>query len=199
MDVYRRHFLVESKEMVEAVKQANNTNDKANEEYLVILKDIGAKSIYYRYEGRIVGLLFEDEPDRYLYKELRSGWWPKKNTKKAKAIWKRLSDVKAVNVNSCLKIINLSTNPTIFTAGKAYYPVLIVLPYAKPKLLVSIPWYDEDPKVLRKYVEDNKKGVHHCTNKNAVLWEPLEGMTEIKGWERDKAIDQYNESITKEE
>jgi len=39
---------------------------------------------------------------------------------------------------------------------------------------------------------------HRSCNIDAVMWEPADGMIEVKGWFVDRAIDRFNSSLPKE-
>ena len=197
MHVYRRYFMITSGPLMGRVKEINAINKKANEQYSIILKDIGAKEGCFMKHNRITGIRFEGEPDRSLYKKRKYGWWPKKNTKKGKALNKLFKDIVTVDENTALEIVGLSTSPSIFTAGKCYMSTMISIP-TPLTVIISTPWYDEDPAKIEKYIEDKKKG-NMENNMEVLLWEPNKDMKEVKEWEYLKLISDYNESIKEEQ
>jgi len=195
MNVYRRFFKVTSGEMITRIKEIRKVNEAAIVKYKAFLEKIGAKEQFYIRDERMVGILFDGEPDRYLFKKVHSGWWPKKNTKKGKELNNELKAIKTIPESDCLKVVGLSGSPTIFTDGKCYFPTLVTIPSDPPILLVKIPWYDEDPEKVKKYIADKEKGVHLNRNLDAILWEPSPEMEEIKEWEYLKIIDDWNSSV----
>lgn len=199
MDVYRRYFKVTTGPLVDAVKEANDINAEARKKYEALLKDLGAKSTkWYHNNNSLSGIIFDSVPDRGIYKKTKFGWWPKKNTKEGKVIHAKLEEIETRDLNSCLKVVNLDTWPRLFGNGRVYYAVLTVMPSDPLVAYISVPWYDEDPEKLRKYVEEKKTTVRGDINMDAILWEPTEDMVPVKKWEVDKAIDEWNESVKKE-
>ena len=194
-EVYRRHFKITEGPIIKAAEIHLKTEDEARLQFQKILKDLGAESKYYYDRGKLIALIFDKEPDTKLYKRTRYGWYPKKNSKVAKAIAARIEGVKTSTVDSCLKHVGLSSNPTIFMSTKCYYPTLTILPYEPPVLYLSVPWYDEDPEVIKEYNADENR---MSRNLDAIQWTPTQEMVEIKRWERDKAIDEWNEKVRKE-
>jgi len=195
MNVYRRFFKVTSGDMLEKIEEIQEINKKARKEYKKFMDKIGAEKDYYVRDQRLVGIIFKEEPDRYLYKRLKYGWWPKKNTKAGNELNAQLKSIKTLPENSCLELIGLSSSPTIFMGGKCYRPTLVTIPSAPPILLVSVPWYDEKPDTLAGYIEDKAKGNHRNCNYDAILWKPITGMEEIKEWQYLQAIDDWNASL----
>ncbi len=195
MNVYRRFFKVTSGDMISKIKEIKEVNKAAMKKYKLFLKKIGAKEQFYIRDERMVGILFDGEPDRHLFKKVHNGWWPKKNTKKGKEMNKELEAIKTIPENSCLRLVGLSESPSIFLAGKCYFATMVAIPSDPPVILLNIPWYDENPEKIKKYIEDKKKGVHHNCNMDAILWKPPPEMAEIKEWEYMKNIDDWNTSL----
>jgi len=195
MNVYRRYFRIESGPLFQAIDEAERINSYAQKAYGKIIEEIGAEPGYYHTDQRLFSLVFKGTPDRNLYKKKGKGWYPKKNIKKGKELAARIEDVKTKNVKECLSLIGLPNSPMIFTGSNCYYPTLVVIHEKCPVIYVSVPWYDEDPEKLDQYIKDNKAGVHCDTNLDSVRWKPTEEMKEIKSWEMDKHIDEWNEKI----
>jgi len=199
--IYRRYFRVTEGPLVAAVKEATAINEQAKKEYQPILESIGAKSTqWYQQDNRLVGLMFEKEPDKSLFKEKkRGGWWPKSNSKKGKEIATKLAAVKTADVSKSLKVVGLyGGNPVLFGNGRAYYSTLTTIPSDPLVIFVSVPWYDENPETLEKCKEDRAKGSHRSSNLDHILWEPTVDMAPVKKWEVDKAIDDWNMSVRAE-
>ena len=195
MNVYRRFFKVTSGDMLSKIEEIRKVNEAAMKKYKLFLKNIGAKEQFYISDERMVGILFDGEPDRYLFKKVRNGWWPKKNTKKGKEMNKELKAIKTMPENSCLRLVGLSASPSIFLDGRCHFATMVVIPSEPPVILVNIPWYDENQEKIKKYLDDKKRGVHHSCNMDTILWKPTPEMKEIKEWEYMKIIDDWNGSF----
>lgn len=192
-DVYRRYFRVTSGPLFDAVVAATEVNRSARKEYGKILDSIGAKcDQWYQIDDRLVGLIFGETPDKNLFKKVRNGWMPKKNNKKAKAIADRIASVKTENINDLLSVVGLSSFPRIFAGGKCYSATLTDIPSDPPVIYVCVPWFDVDPVKLKAYKADKNS---RDSNYEAILWEPPADMEEVKGWEVDKAIEEWNASV----
>ena len=73
-------------------------------------------------------------------------------------------------------------------------PTITVLHYENEDdviIIVNVPWYDEDPDVINKARSDVAKGLY-CGETIALLWQPVDGMVEIKHWEALKLVDEFN-------
>lgn len=198
MEVYRRYFRVTDGPIFDHITEAKKINAKANEQYEIILTEIGAELQYYHHGHKMVGLLFEDEPDKSLFKKRkRGGWWPKKNCKAGKELIARIQAVETKDPNDALRLVGLANCPTIFGGTMCYRPTLVIIPEASPVAYISVPWYDESPKKLEQYKKDRSARTHYNANLDALFWEPTPNMEEVKKWEMDKHIEEYNESIKK--
>lgn len=198
MNVYRRYFKIETGPVIEAVKEIEQINNVAHEEYTKILKKIGAEDGYYHRGRRLVSIIFKDAPDSALYRKNDSGWYPKKNCKEGKALAKRIESIKTKSPKEALHVLGLSSTPSLFGGGRAYYNTTTVIPDTPPIAYISVPWYDEDPEVMRQYQKDKAAGKHMCVNYDSILWRPTADMVEVKKWEVDRAIDEWNEKVKAE-
>lgn len=196
MSVYIRYFKATSGPMVEAAKDAHRTNNEAIAEYRNILDEIGAKPGYYHREGRLVAFDFDKRPDQKVYKPQHGGWYPKANCKVGKEIIAKIKAVKTKNVQDALFLVGLSSTPTIFMNGRCYYSTLSFIPDDPPTVYVSIPWFDEDPEKIEQYKKDHAEGVRSEANFEAILWTPTPEMVEVKKWEVEKHIAEWNEKVT---
>lgn len=197
MNIYRRYFKVTTGPLSTLVLEANAINDIAHEEYSKLTQEVGAKVEYYHRNRQLTGFTFEGKPDNSIWRfnPRGYGYWPKQTTKWGKDLVKRIRAVKTKSVTSCLECIGLYDGPTIFGNGQAWYPTLIALPYDVPVILVSTPWYDEDPEVIDKYIIDKASGHHMNHNLDCILWKPTDEMEAIPEWEYKKYIHEWNESI----
>jgi len=195
MEVYRRHFRVIKGPLIKAVESAKTLNDLAHKEYEDILSEIGAEPGYYHRNFELVSIVFKDAPDTKIYKRKDSGWYPKKNSKAGKQLAARIESVETKNLQDCLEVVGLSSSFSLFYGGYCHHSTLTVIPEKAPVLYVSVPWYDEDPSKVEQYKIDNGKGVMSDMNLDSILWEPTPDMEEVKGWEVDKHIEEWNDRV----
>lgn len=195
MDVYKRYFRVKDGPVIDFIKDANNINDKAHKEYAKILEEIGAKPGYYHSNRKMVGIDFEKKPDNKLFKKIRSGWWPKLNCKFGKELAAKIYAIKTLDINESLALVGLSHVPTLFSANRCYYSTITVIPEESPVAYITVPWYDKDPKEIEQYKKDRKAGIRYESSLDAILWEPSPDMEEVKKWEVDRHICEWNEKI----
>lgn len=195
MNIYRRYFRVTKGPVVDEFKKIQSINSNAHKEYEKILSEIDANPSYYHIDNELVSIQFDTPPDSAIYKRVRSGWYPKKNCKAGKELSKRFSAVKTIPPSYTLKVIGLSSGPTIFSSGKCYIPTILDIPEEPTVIYISVPWYDEDPEKIAQYKIDRESG--KCFNRNidSILWEPSPDMDEIKKWEMDRHINEWNESV----
>ena len=194
MDVYRRYFRVESGPLIEAVKECLRVNAEANEQYKKIISEIGAKPGYYHVDHRLVGFCFEKAPDRNIFKSARNGWYPKKNCKEGKALYSRLKAIATKDPDDYLHLVGLRHSPTVFSELTCYWPTITVIPEAVPVVYVSVPWHDADPAEVERYKQDHAAGKRSEANFEAILWEPTAEMVEVKKWQVERHISEFNES-----
>ena len=198
MDKYTRYFRITSGPVIEAVTECRAINAEAHKQYGEILTELGAEPGYYQREGKLVAIQFEERPDGDKYKRMDcGGWYPKRNTKEGRALHKRIDSIVTKPVSSALSEVGLRDNPTIFDSrgGRCYYPTILVKPSDSLVVFISVPWFDCDPDKLVEYVKDREAGTRGDGNYDALLWEPTYDMTEVKNWEVEKEIDQWNESV----
>jgi hypothetical protein len=194
MDKYTRYFKATEGDLVNSVISARADNKKASAEYSVILDELGAKPTYYQNDNRLVAMQF-DEPDKSKYKRMKcGGWYPKLNNKEGRAINSRIISVRITPISSCLEVVGLSSSPTIFSGRSCYFPTITVIPSEEITVIIGVPWHDENPDKIDQYAKDRQAGSHRDGNLDALLWKPKDYLTEIKEWEVQKIISDYNES-----
>lgn len=201
MDVYRRYFKVTEGPVIAAVKEVEEINDIARKEYRKIIEEIGAKPEYYTYGVAPSGFIFEKTPDSGVFKKTKNGgYYPKKNCKEGRELTKRIESIVTKSTDYPLTAVGLNDGgfPRIFGANRAYKATIVTIPQDPPVVYISIPWYDEDPDVIEKYKADRAAGAFGG-NRNiaAILWEPTADMVEVKKWEVDRHIEEWNESVKK--
>lgn len=195
MSVYRRIFRVTDGPLIDAIKEANEINAQAHKEYRAILEEIGASLKYYVRDGRMCGIIFDNEPDEKLFKSrgYNAGWWPKKNCKAGKELCARIGAVKTRDVQGTLDTVGLVGGcPALFRGGYAHYCTLVVIPESPLAAYVSVPWWDVDPTKMEDYKRRNAEGKEYDSSYHFVRWEPTPEMVEVKKWEFERHVDEWN-------
>ena len=54
-----------------------------------------------------------------------------------------------------------------------------------------------EPEKIEQYKADRAAGKFSSRDLDAILWEPTADMIEVKKWEVDRHIDEWNESVKK--
>lgn len=195
-DIYRRFFKVTGGPVMDAALEAEAINDLAHEQYMVILAEIGAEHRYYHRDRRMTGIIFEGEVDRTLFRETRNGWWPKKNCQAGRELDKRIKAVQTATPETVLKAAGLRGRPHgIFSGQAIHYCSHLFVPSEPPVVFLSVPWRDVDPAKLAQYSEEREAGTHFNSEMDHLLWEPAEDLVEIKSWEMEREIDEYNAGL----
>lgn len=197
MNVYRRYFKVTTGPLIKALKHHREVTKQSHVEYESICTEVGADvGKFYQRDGKLVGFIFSGSPDQEVFKKGKYGWTPKKNTKRGKAIAKQVAAVKTSDVKDCLKEVGLGNYfARIFTDCRAYGVSIIDIPDSTPWALIAVPWYDENPDVIAKYKDASGSKKHFNANLAAILWEPSADMVELKEWQFNKEISDWNESV----
>ena len=141
----------------------------------------------------LVGIIFDGKVDRCVFKSVTYGWYPKKNCRSGKALYARLKSVKTKNTEDALELVGLSPVPSVFSENRCYSSASVVISEDNPIVYVSVPWYDEDPKKIEQYKKDNAAGIHSDRSLDSILWEPTPEMKEVKAWEFEKHVSEWNE------
>lgn len=199
MDIYRKYYRVTTGPLFDAFKAAQELNAEAHKKYVKLLDEIGATGKYYHHGRKLVGMLFDGVPDRNLFKKVRNGWMPKRNSKAAKEISDKFRAIKTQDPQNALELVGLTSHPSIFGDGRCYMPSLTIIPDEAPTAYISVPWYDEDPAKIEQYKKDKAAKTHFSSNLDAILWEPSPEMMPVKKWEVDRHIDEWNEANKREE
>lgn len=200
MTVYRRYFKVTTGPLIDELKKVWAVNESARKEYTQILEDIGAKtSQWYGRDNRVTGIIFESEPDITLFKKLDCGWWPKKNTKAGKALAARFAAVKTRTEESALHVVGIKNTAFVLLDGRHAYSISVTtIPEENPVAYISVPWRDEDPAKLARYVASEIEGdsFFHCKELSFLTtFQPTPDMVEVKEWEVSKHVDEWNASV----
>lgn len=197
--VYRRFFKVTEGPLMDEVARIKQINDAAWKAYKAILKDICARTdSYLQKANKLTGVFFStgasDEElyeRRKIYKHIDSGWYPKQNSKEGRELHKRFAAVATENQNVALDVVGLGNGeaPFLMDGMSLHWPSIVTLPSDPPTSYIVVPWKDVDPAELEAYKTDNNT---NSMTMDALLWEPTPEMTEVKSWEVDKAIDEWN-------
>ncbi|MCL6272319.1 hypothetical protein M3P05_20595 [Sansalvadorimonas sp. 2012CJ34-2] len=202
MEKYTRYFRIAEGQLIDSVKECREINKAAHKEYAELLKKIGADEDYYHRDHKLVAMTFPETPDEKIFKRnknVRNGWYPKKNCKAGKEIAQALESIKTKEEADCLDAVGLYNGPRIITAGYAYAATLLVIPSDPMVVFVTVPWYDENPQVLEEYKQEKAANTRDSMTLDALLWEPTPEMTEVKEWQCKKEIDEWNESLKAEQ
>lgn len=200
MKVSSRHFRITAGPIVKACIEMRHSAGETHKQFLEIIGKVGAKQYYSGDQSNeLVAIEFEEAPDPKYYKRRGDGWYPKLNTKVGRELNQAILSVCPKGSNHVLKAAGLPSSPTIFHGSSAHYPVTFFIPSAPPVVFIKVPWYDEDPVVLEHYVKDRAAGIQYDANCDSLLWKPSAEMVEVKSWEVDKEIDEWNESLSQKE
>lgn len=184
--VYRRFFEVVEGEFLKNVEQAIAINHSAMDAYMEIAKEIGAHSDrYYASEKNLIGFYFDKKPGD-TYKRVGPGaFYPKRNNKPGKALHERIAAIQVCNTYD-YSPLGLAEDGrwVIVYGGTAYSCSTTFLPKTK-RVFVAVPWQDNDP-------DKHDRNPH-------MLWTPASHMVEMKEWEVQRAIDEYNEMMRGED
>lgn len=197
-NIYRKYYRVTDGPLVDAVQAAKEINVAAHKAYVEILQEIGATAYCHR-DGKLTGIRFKEEPDKYLFKKqkVRDGWYPKQNCKEGRELAARIKAVKTASVQGCLKTVGLcGTAPLIFGSDRAYYVTLIFIPDTPPVIYVSVPWFDADPQEIEQYKKDREAKTHFNHSLDFVsTWNSTPHMIPVKEWEVQRHIDAWNSKV----
>ncbi len=197
--VYRRYFKITEGSLIGEVNRIRAVDKKASEEYKVILEDIGAKATYYQRNSKLVAVTFSGKVDTGIYKKVSPGWYPKQNNKTGKEIHQRFKKVVTEDVDNALEMIGITGSLFLIMDGRqAYSATITTIPSDPIACLITVPWKDIDPEELKQYKLDRDEGVRGDMSMDHLCWEPTPEMNEIKSWEAEKIIDEWNESVTGE-
>lgn len=191
MNKYNRYFEFKTGALLNALVDATRQNDASLAEIKIIQQEIGAKSQYVARSQAFAAFLFDTPPEPKLFRKLHGGFYPKKGT----PLHARVSALTFVDTSTCLEAVGLPNAPTLFGDSKVYFPQCILLPWEAPVAYLCVPWYDEDPSVLEEYKADRSDGKRYSSNYDSLLWTPPEEGVEIKSWQFEKAIDEWNQHV----
>lgn len=197
MNVYRRYFEAKKGALVDEVLSIIKIQEESKQKIKDVAKSIGANQEKWLVcRGKVCGFFFESDVDMGIYKSVDNGcFMPKKNTKIGKDVYAKLKLIPQPQIDDALSVVSLDSHfmggVHDSASGRIHFPSLIFIPSTKV-VFVSKPWYDEDPKKIEEY-RDNEGS--HDSNMDSILWEPSSDMVEVKEWQMKKAISDHNESI----
>ena len=187
-DIYQRHFKVTNGPLMAEVERIKAVNKAGWDKYINIAEEIGANtnSIMMLDGHYLSGFKFDHanqpDPKIYIHKDDDS-WYPKQNNKIGRALHKRIKTVVTENPTDALDTLGLGKNNNqyaIFGDRHIYWAALITIPSAPPVNYVRVPWLDLKSDKIHSHTE-------------AMLWRPTKDMVAIKGWELEKAIEEWND------
>jgi hypothetical protein len=196
-----RYFEVTDGPVLDRIAEIDAANDAAKKHFIEIINELGGNDEKWLTSGEdrsLVGVFF-DTPRApghgEKFKRVESGaWYPKRNSKWGRDIHKRIKAIETISPEEALSLLSLKGKRLILNSRMAS-PSLNS--FGSPRrVLVTVPWYDEDPMVLAAY---RQKKDQKDSTLNHLLWEPTSDMVEIKRWEFHKIIDEHNAAIGKRE
>lgn len=198
MEVYKRYFKISKGPVVEGIKLADETNKIARSEYKKIIDELGAMDTYYQLaSGRLVGFMFDEEPNQSLFRKSElGGWYPRKNTKEGKALHQRISAIKTMNKLDSIKQVGLADGPLFVSGNTGYAPKVIIIPSEPMQVFIGVPWVDVDKIEIEQYKIDRENGRHTDTSLNFLIsWVPSSDMEESSEKEMVESVNKWNEEV----
>jgi len=197
---YNRYFRVTDGPLIIAVQECLEHNRESHKQYVEILKDLGAMPECYHHEGKLIALQFKRRPSSVKYKRMKSGgWYPRRNSKAGRELCTRIESINIKPMTDALEVIGLSGNPTVFARNREHCPDLTIKHSDPMVVLVSVPWFSENPRLVAEYAEEREAGTRSDANFDALLWEPSDDMVEIGQWAVKKEVYNWNKNLNSEE
>lgn len=197
-EIYRKYFKIETGAAVALAKTMQDTNKAARARFFEICADMGAEKSYSfdDHSRTVLGFDFQKEPDRSIFKKVKTGFYPKKGSKIGAAFCKQIDAVQTATEAPIFDALGLPSDrfAWIHLGAKFYWPSLVVIPSESPTVYVVVPWFDIDPARLAEYKASGDKGdlAMRLGNWECLLWEPTSDMSPVKEWEVSKACDEWN-------
>lgn len=203
MSMYHRFFTVDEttplfKEIKKLVEQRRKAHGVLNQ----FLKDHGIDTLYGNSPATYV-VDFKSSKDVDLQtwaktKPRRGEYFfrPRKNTPEGKALLAKMKELPTYpDLNDALRTVpNLHHGFPCFVDGNTWYkPHLRFFSLRKGIAILSVPWRDEDQKMLAEYKaqrDGDAERSEWSAYKDYMLWTPPEWLTEVKEWEALKIIDE---------
>lgn len=189
--VYRRFFKLDNHgSVMKAYHDAVKTNSQAYLEQQAIANDIGAKR-FRTSSNHLVAFDFEEPPDRKLFKKRNGGWYPKLTNEAGKELAERIERIRVAGnpADVALTAAGLSKHIWLIFHGPSVHSKMfgcgfLHIPSGPTRAFVIVPWCD-----AKQLSQDD------ASNHASLRWEPHADMTEVKHWEVQKAVDEYNEKL----
>lgn len=197
-DIYTRYFLDECGLLAQGAAEYLESLSQYRSQISQICDEIGAEKRWYCNGDRFGSFIFEGEPDRRLFKKWGSGWYPKKTTNRE--LWERVEalEMEGPARGELLSIVELDRHPGFLRGDRYYLPCVAAIIPDPLQVFVSVPWFDADPDLVEQYRQSTSEERRDLdSDLRALLWEPPGWLTEIKGWQVERAIDEYNERAKK--
>lgn len=182
MSVYYRYFRAESGPLVDGVKRIERENEASIEQWQVLIDEFKAASICFNSDGKIAAVAFKDTPDVRLWRPVRNGYLPKRNSKAGRALWQKIENAPiAIDPSMALRAAGLEPlGPTLIHDGYGYYNQLNT---AQGVCFIRVPWLDVPDAEMTEYREKNAAGIHSSCSMDHLQWTPPAGLVELKEWE----------------
>lgn len=209
MKVIRRYFKVkpDSELMSQVISKKREELKQKNNAYKLV-KSVGATTVYCSM-GKYQKFDFDNDPYSKTYKKMHGGWYPKKSTKEGKALIERINEIgKVINLDDLiLEMVGLWSGPMVIGTGLRMHQATVIvginpdyLSELPPQVIITMPWYEESKEAEKKLTEYRalkEKGERSDSSLNFYIMEHSictnKDVEEIKKWETEKIIDEYNE------
>ena len=193
----RRYFKVESDKANQLLEEHNNKRSEIENKLRELKKDVGAEDVYKNSFGHIIGVSFKDEPDTVkLYKKVEHGlYYPRKNTAEGRELAKKFESIGSVPfVEKCGILELFNANKSLMSGMTLYSTSVHVIP--NQAIYISMPWCDVPLEELQRRKEKGQTDTALNSDIDAAAWvKPVE-LVEVKEWELQKVVDEYNDSLT---
>jgi hypothetical protein len=190
MSVYHRYFRVTEGPLIARIDEIFTERDGAAKAWDLLCKEIAAASAHAG--SSFAGFKFKppgpDNPENW--KQSGSLWLPKKSTKAGKVLQQRIDAMVAPKrVQDALSVVDLHGGPSLVD-GNRWYGSTLCGKGVPGVWFVSVPWRDEDPEKLEKYLIDRSAGTHMDGCLDHLLWTPPPEFTEVKRWQFEKEYEE---------
>ncbi len=190
--MYDRFFRIVGAKFIDELEEIYVEKEIRTKQLIALADELGAVATEYP-SGKFAGFSFQNMPDQHLFTKPKGGvCMPRGNTNAGKALLKRLKDLPSSrSLLDAFNSVGLDRGEATLIIGGRVRSCGLHWFKAACTAYVSVPWYDEDPKVVEQYKKDKAKKVCSYMNLDHMLWTPPTDWTEIKEWEMLKEIDEH--------
>lgn len=199
MNIYKRHFRVDSGPVIEATRRIHEERQASLSAIKELINSVGAEDAKVSKSGAVLGFTFKGSPDNKTWKLTKRGWyWPKLNSNAGRDLAKRIKSLPTYpDFDSALTEAGLHPHsPALIDEWKGigHYPTLT----GHPDIgvwFVNVPWRDIDADELEQYKKERAAGTRFCLSMDHLLWAPPAEFKEVKEWQVLKELEEINEKL----